>query len=352
MPDSLMPRPEADAIVDGAFMAIFGRHPDEEGRRFYVDHLTHGRLSIHAFLRQLIESPEFLEKVLQWTNAGGRDATIETALAAPGVRERSEQIAALADTPFPEFGALIEASDLPFDSVPGQAAYAVDHRRRFHELFLAVRLLTSGVPRPRVLEFGPSLFSTLYPALVPDCRLVLADRPTDSAETSFEPVLRPLMATDVPLVEVDLLADLERAGDSLDALGPFDLVVFTEVLEHLARHPAEVLRFLLDRLSPSGVLYLTTPNALSRRKLHAVGQGRNPQQQFPRRGENADAHHHVREYSMSELIDAVGEAGGQVRALHFSTCWDDPHELDSLRDHPAQCGNLVVVAGRTPPSPS
>jgi hypothetical protein len=65
---------------------------------------------------------------------------------------------------------------------------------------------------------------------------------------------------------------------------------------------------------------------------------------FPRQDANWDAHHHVREYTMSELIEAVGEAGGRVRALNFSSCWDEPEHADHLAAHPDQRGNLVVVA--------
>ena len=334
------------ALVEGAFLALLGRHPDNEGRRFYVDHLLHGRLSVEQFLGQLTASAEFADSALRWTAAPDRDRAIEAVLAQAPVRDLSVRLAAHAHAATEVFDRELASRNLPFARVPGQADYATGHRRRFHELFLAARTLTESSPAPRILEFGPSLFSTLYESFCPGCRLVFADRPTPSPDQSFEPILRPLMSAPVEFVEVDLLGDLDAAGASLDRFGRFDLVVFTEVLEHLARHPAEVLTFLLERLRPAGVLYLTTPNALGRAKLRAIGRGRNPQQMYPRRGDNADAHHHVREYSMVELIEAVQEAGGEVRALNFSTCWDDPQELDSLRERPAESGNLVLIAGR------
>lgn len=327
-------------------MALLGRHPDNEGRRFYVDHLVNGRLSVEQFLTQLTASAEFADKALRWTSTPDHDRAIEAVLAQPSVRHLSLRLASHAVAPTEAFDRALASRNLPFDRVSGQADYAREHRRRFHELFLAVRTLTESSASPRILEFGPGLFSTLYESLCPGCRLVFADRPTPSIDESFEPILRPLMSSAIEFVEVDLLGDLDAAAPVLDRFGPFDLVVFTEVLEHLARHPAEVLAFLLDRLTPRGVLYLTTPNALGRSKLRIIKRGRNPQQMYPRRGDNVDAHHHVREYSMVELIEAVQEAGGQVRALHFSTCWDDPQELDSLRERPAESGNLVLVAGR------
>jgi hypothetical protein len=117
------------------------------------------------------------------------------------------------------------------------------------------------------------------------------------------------------------------------------------VLEHLNRHPVEVIEFLLKLLTAEGSLYLTTPNAFSRGKLHMIGRRRNPQQVFPRSGANWDVHHHVREYGMSELVEYVSVAGGVVRGLHFSSCWD-PADEEYLTRHPDQRGNLVIVAGR------
>ena len=145
---------------------------------------------------------------------------------------------------------------------------------------------------------------------------------------------------------VDLHADLQSPGIVLDRHGPFDLVVFTEVLEHLSRHPVEVLRFLLKRLTFRGSLYLTTPNAFSHGKLQLIGRRRNPQQVFPRGDENWDAHYHSREYSMSELVEFVKEARGRVRAVHFSSCWDGPEHARHLAQHPDQRSTLVVVVSR------
>ena len=94
-----------------------------------------------------------------------------------------------------------------------------------------------------------------------------------------------------------------------------------------------------------GSLYLTTPNAQSRAKLHAIGRRRNPQPVYPRSG-NADAHHHVREYAMSELVEFVQEAGGAVRALHYSSCWDLPPSDANPGPPTPLRGNLVLVAAR------
>ena len=198
-----------------------------------------------------------------------------------------------------------------------------------------------------MLEFGASVFSGFYKTLVPGCRLVMADRPVVEGYPGFDEALCEKVAQPDAFVPVDLHADLQAPGIIIDRHGPFDLVVFTEVLEHLTRHPvgdpavpAEAARRC------AGSLYLTTPNAFARGKLHLIGRRRNPQQVFPPGDENWDAHYHSREYSMSELVEFVKEARGRVRALHFSSCWDAPEDARHLEEHPDQRGSLVIVVSR------
>ena len=63
MPGVVWSDAQASEIVRDAFVALLGREPDEEGLRFYVDHLINGRLDINGFLQQLIASSEFSEEV-------------------------------------------------------------------------------------------------------------------------------------------------------------------------------------------------------------------------------------------------------------------------------------------------
>lgn len=339
--------PQADLLVREAYTALLGRPPDDDGLRFYTGHLRHGRMTIAAFLTQLTASAEFAEKSVGLGYALERDETIQEWLRKPDVSDLSGRLAACTAFTNEHMDALVAPARLRLDAVPEQRTYADEHRRRFFELFHAASALTRHLPHPRVLEFGPSAYSSLYTELLPGCWLVLADRPTTPGRPGFTAALCEHIAGPTPFVEVDLLGDLDAAAARLDRHGPFDLIVFTEVLEHIARHPGDVLAFLLGRLSAEGFLYLTTPNALSRGKLHTVGRRRNPQQLFPRQADNWDAHHHVREYTMGELIDLVCVAHGLIRALHFSACWDEPAYGDYLDQHADQRGNLVVVASRS-----
>ena len=70
-----------------------------------------------------------------------------------------------------------------------------------------------------------------------------------------------------------LMGSLETGDFSLGEGDDFDLILFTETLEHLAFNPKEMWLGLFSLLRPGGRVYVTTPNGLSLRKLplHLAG---------------------------------------------------------------------------------
>ena len=122
--------------------------------------------------------------------------------------------------------------------------------------------------------------------------------------------------------------------------GRFDLILLTEVLEHLCIHPVDILRPLIRALSSQGLLYLTTPNffALEKRKLMQCWK--NPQEVFPAADGNWDAHHHHREYCLTELLPFIEQAGGCLKGFYYSGCWDQ-----QPCDNPAERANMVFLIG-------
>lgn len=53
----------------------------------------------------------------------------------------------------------------------------------------------------------------------------------------------------------------------------FDIVLFEEVLEHLDDHPQEILVGIAEIIKMDGLLYLTTPNVLSWKKIYRATNG-------------------------------------------------------------------------------
>ena len=110
---------------------------------------------------------------------------------------------------------------------------------------------------------------------------------------------------DVELVRID---DLGRGRFGADpGRARFDLIVFAEILEHIAFNPLDMWRHIFDMLKPNGYLIVTTPNSLSLRKtyrgfrrlLSRTGQGIAVDQIFS----TVTYGHHWKEYSKFELID-------------------------------------------------
>jgi hypothetical protein len=179
------------------------------------------------------------------------------------------------------------------ESNPGYAAF---HAPRFAFLIRTLRrhLRTQ---RPRILDVGPSPL-TAQLARGFDC-------PVDSI--GLEPEAgRPSGRH----YQFDLNETQRRERWRRD-LGPYDVVVFAEVLEHVHTAPELVLAYLHERLAPRGLLLLQTPNAASLPKRAHLLLGRNPFERIRIDPRNPG---HFREYTLAELRDLLGATGFMVRA--------------------------------------
>ena len=228
--------------------------------------------------------------------------------------------------------------------VIGQQEYGRVHRKRFHELCNAIELLCAKCPRPSVIEFGASGFSGIYKALFPSIHLTCADRPYHEDYIGFtETNTRRISGCDdyftvdlnIPLV----LSNKEYSGH----LARYDIILFTEILEHLTANPVDILKQLLALLAPGGHVYLSTPNFFRRDNRAKMAAWENPQELYPAGDANWDAHHHYREYGHKEMLRFINEAGGQCCAFYFSDCWDGQN-AEAFNTY--ERGNMVFVIGR------
>lgn len=113
--------------------------------------------------------------------------------------------------------------------------------------------------------------------------------------------------------------DLETL-ECLKDLGSFDVVIYSEILEHLELPVSVQLEMLKFYCKDSGILLITTPNFCSFRGRFDVLRGKNIVEKFPqtppfRRG-------HVREYTMAEVLEDAEGAGLRVAKSRFSNVWD------------------------------
>jgi SAM-dependent methyltransferase len=256
----------------------------------------------------------------------------------PELRARSRSLHGNRRARVAELDAALAALQAAGKLRPDQLDYARFHRFRFAEAVQAITELLGwhpAWPACRVLEVGSSITPMLYRQLFPELRL-------HSACLFRHPQLAGVVeeALQVDLEKVDL-----RSGAALP-LRDLHLVMLCEVLEHLVVSPANLFRSLAGSLAPGGLLYVTTPNFFRAEARARLAAGRNPQAVYPPGYGPADRfHHHVREYSMLELLEAMGAAGLAVEVAYYSDCWDSPEAAARL---PSDAWQNLVVLGRAP----
>src|SRR5438874_1182331 len=133
---------------------------------------------------------------------------------------------------------------------------------------------------------------------------------------------RPQGAMQATLAEAGVelvLWDLEQTPYPL-ADESFDVVVMTEVLEHLRDYPARSLAEARRILRPGGILVLTTPNAAYLRNRLRLVLGRSVYTSLSDWLHGLPHARHAREYTVSELESVVRHAGLELETVtgrHF-----------------------------------
>jgi 2-polyprenyl-3-methyl-5-hydroxy-6-metoxy-1,4-benzoquinol methylase len=94
----------------------------------------------------------------------------------------------------------------------------------------------------------------------------------------------------------------------------FDVVIASEVIEHLLMPPKRVFFKILPVLRPGGRLIVTTPNFASLRNVLYLARGGNPVGRFPdelnwENGVATDLRVHPREYTVKEVEEELLLAG-------------------------------------------
>jgi 2-polyprenyl-3-methyl-5-hydroxy-6-metoxy-1,4-benzoquinol methylase len=134
--------------------------------------------------------------------------------------------------------------------------------------------------------------------------------------------------------------------------GTFDVVVFTEVLEHIAiRPPSEILEELHRVLVPGGKLLLSTPNICNISNIYALLKGANvfwkPDQFY------GGLDRHNREYTPQEVKKIIAETGFSKFNIYGLNSHSNWHGLDVFpydvlnefgKDHPLLQNTIMVVA--------
>jgi len=97
-------------------------------------------------------------------------------------------------------------------------------------------------------------------------------------------------------------------------IGLYDIIIFTEVIEHLYTSPTHVLNYLSSILNKNGKIILQTPNAAVLHKRLQLLVGKNPYMLIKESRRNPG---HFREYTKSELIGYVKNCGLNLDTVYY-----------------------------------
>ena len=328
---------EAEILVGLVYPLILKRNADSQGLVDYSQKLHQGLLTPAGLIQELMASDEYQRTKDGYdylSDESVKDYFIDEVLALSAQLEACKYVDS---NDYEEAWQLVFNSDRKL--IIGQQEYGKQHKQRFWELVNAMSLLLQGTAQPQVLEFGVSEFSGLYGNLFPHMQFNTSDRPTADDYIGFtEAVCKQLVGGDhLPLD----LTDTQALSNFVEQQsGRFDLILFTEVLEHLCIHPVDILRPLIKALSIHGHLYLTTPNFFSQEKRQLMQIWHNPQELYPAADGNWDAHHHHREYCLTEMLPFIEQAGGCLKGFYYSGCWDQ-----QPCDNPVERSNMVFLIG-------
>ena len=121
-------------------------------------------------------------------------------------------------------------------------------------------------------------------------------------------------------------------SDDINTSGAeFDLIVFSETIEHLHTSPTTIILFLsklLKKQSGAGIL-IQTPNAASFLKRIKLFMGQNPYEKIREDRTNPG---HFREYTMRELEEYAHETGFKVSLREYCSYWSGNNPMKHAVD--------------------
>ncbi|OGF47142.1 MAG: hypothetical protein A2452_13040 [Candidatus Firestonebacteria bacterium RIFOXYC2_FULL_39_67] len=179
------------------------------------------------------------------------------------------------------------------DSPEYKATFSEDYERYRKLMLFLPRLKTSA----KVLEVGTGIGSlAVMIKRIFDYQVTTIEHP--SRETfKNEKFLGKMKKEGIIMKPVDLLGEMKIKKES------FDMVVFSEVLEHLSPTP-DIIKKVFDNLTgiikKGGYIVITTPNVATFDSRWRGFRGVSVQP-FPLQGMCDDTYEHIRIYSLSEI---------------------------------------------------
>jgi len=194
--------------------------------------------------------------------------------------------------------------------------YLVTHSRRLAYAMNAIRQYKEQYPIKKLLDIGPHILTRCIIEFFPDIEV-------STLGWRFKHTERLIPAD---LFQEHIQYDLNDAGVNAirSTQSPFDLIVFSETIEHLYTSPLTVLIELKKLLMPNGAILIQTPNAAKLISRWSLLRGRNPYELIREDKTNPG---HFREYTLDELTWYATQTGFSVVAAEYCNYWSHPHPI-------------------------
>lgn len=219
----------------------------------------------------------------------------------------------------PWFQLFLEAQDLIVENVPNP--YYFKYREYEFSYWAPLpRWLYRDLPTfketPKVLDLGIG-YGTLavYCSLVRDCELYGLD-----FNSAFNENVRQKFGIQYQQ------ANLEKDDIRFDT--QFDVIIFTEILEHFNFDPVPTLHKIKKLLKPGGILYLSTPDAAEWGHLPQYATWRDIPSVDSTFEKSSDEH--VYQYEKAEIDELLAEVGFKVLNFDMSAGTDGRHFVFKL----------------------
>jgi hypothetical protein len=196
--------------------------------------------------------------------------------------------------------------------------YLMPHMRRFH---ITVRMLeTIAAPTMRVIDVGS--YGSLVPALkgiLGLMQIVITTPRQENKSASEDTCLADARKGDQFHFRVDRF-DLEGPFPYSDE--SFDIVIFTEVLEHLSVDPMHTLSEINRITKTGGWILLSTPSCTSAKSIVRILRGSNPNC-YPVYTKQPSRDRHNREYTPSEMRQLLAACGYEITTFEAIDVYND-----------------------------
>jgi trans-aconitate methyltransferase len=188
--------------------------------------------------------------------------------------------------------------------------YLALHANRLAYAINTIRAYRANKPVKQLLDIGPHFLTRCISEFFPDIEI-------STLGWKLERIFP------ARLCKEHIQYDLNDCGscDIVSLQAPFDLIVCSEVIEHLYTSPALVLKSLQRLLTARGALFIQTPNAATLSSRVALLRGRNPYQLIREQRTNPG---HFREYTLDELVTYARAAEFTVLEAEYCSYWVHP----------------------------